>query len=150
VIDTSHLNVHELKDSVTQHVLGAARPIVLTLVSFGFRYGTPQAVELLFDVRFLPNPYFDAQLRERSGREREVFEYVLENPQGKAFYERLCGWLDFLLPLYEAEGKSYITVGFGCTGGRHRSVAVVEALAKALRESGREVNVDHRDSEKSQ
>jgi UPF0042 nucleotide-binding protein len=150
VIDTSRLNVHELKDSVIQHVFGAARPIVVTLVSFGFRYGTPQAVELLFDVRFLPNPYFDAQLRDKSGREREVSEYVLENPRGKAFFERLRGWLDFLLPLYEAEGKAYITVGFGCTGGRHRSVAVVETLAKTLRESGREVNVDHRDSEKSQ
>jgi len=150
VIDTSRLNVHELKDSVIQHVLGAARPIVVTLVSFGFRYGTPQAVELLFDVRFLPNPYFDAQLRERSGREREVSDYVLENSRGEAFFERLRGWLDFLLPLYEAEGKAYITIGFGCTGGRHRSVAVVEALAKTLRENGREVNVDHRDSEKSQ
>jgi len=79
-----------------------------------------------------------------------VSEYVLENPRGEAFFERLRGWLDFLLPLYEAEGKAYITVGFGCTGGRHRSVAVVETLAKTLRESGREVNVDHRDSEKSQ
>lgn len=150
VIDTSRLNVHELKDSVIQHVLGAARPIVVTLVSFGFRYGTPQVVELLFDVRFLPNPYFDTQLRERSGREREVSDYVLENSRGEAFFERLRGWLDFLLPVYEAEGKAYITIGFGCTGGRHRSVAVVEALAVALRESGREVNVDHRDSEKSQ
>ena len=150
VIDTSRLNVHELKDSVIQHVSGVTRPIVVTLVSFGFRYGTPQAVELLFDVRFLPNPYFDAQLRERSGREREVSDYVLENSRGKAFFERLRSWPDFLLPLYEAEGKAYITVGFGCTGGRHRSVAVVEAVAKTLRESGREVNVDHRDSEKSQ
>ncbi len=150
VIDTSRLNVHELKDSVIQHVLGVTRPIVVTLVSFGFRYGTPQAVELLFDVRFLPNPYFDAQLRERSGCEREVSDYVLENSRGEAFFERLRDWLDFLLPLYEAEGKAYITIGFGCTGGRHRSVAVVEALAKTLRESGREVNVDHRDWEKSQ
>lgn len=150
VIDTSRLNVHELKDSVIQHVMGATRPIVVTLVSFGFRYGTPQAVELLFDVRFLPNPYFDERLRERSGCEREVSDYVLANPRGEAFFERLRGWLDFLLPLYEAEGKAYITIGFGCTGGRHRSVAVVETLARALKESGREVNVEHRDSEKSQ
>ena len=150
VIDTSGLNVHELKDNVIQHVLGATRPIAVTLVSFGFRYGTPQAVELLFDVRFLPNPYFDVKLRDRSGRESEVALYVLQNPRGEAFFERLRGWLDFLLPLYEAEGKAYITIGFGCTGGRHRSVAVVEALARALRERGREVNVEHRDSEKSQ
>jgi UPF0042 nucleotide-binding protein len=150
VIDTSRLNVHELKDNVIQHVLGTTRPIVVTLVSFGFRYGTPQSVELLLDVRFLPNPYFDAQLRARSGREREVSDYVLGSPRGEAFFERLRGWLDFLLPLYEAEGKAYITIGFGCTGGRHRSVAVVEALARALRESGHEVNVDHRDSERIQ
>jgi UPF0042 nucleotide-binding protein len=149
VIDTSHLNVHELKDSVIQHVMGATRPIVVNLMSFGFRYGTPPAVELLFDVRFLPNPYFDEALRERSGREREVSDYVLANSRGEAFFERLRGWLDFLLPLYEAEGKAYITIGFGCTGGRHRSVAVVEALARTLGESGREVNVEHRDSEKS-
>jgi UPF0042 nucleotide-binding protein len=150
VIDTSHLNVHELKDSVIQHVMAAARPIVVTLVSFGFRYGTPQALELLFDVRFLPNPYFDVRLRERSGRDREVSDYVLENSRGRAFLERLRSWLDFLLPLYESEGKAYLTMGFGCTGGRHRSVAVVEALAETIRASGREVNVDHRDSEKSQ
>jgi UPF0042 nucleotide-binding protein len=150
VIDTSHLNVHELKDSVIQHVTAAARSIVVTLVSFGFRYGTPQALELLFDVRFLPNPYFDVHLRERSGRDGEVSDYVLENSRGRAFLERLRGWLDFLLPLYESEGKAYLTMGFGCTGGRHRSVAVVEALAETLRASGREVNVDHRDSEKSQ
>ncbi len=150
VIDTSHLNVHELKDSVIQHVMAAARSIVVTLVSFGFRYGTPQALELLFDVRFLPNPYFDVRLRERSGRDREVSDYVLENSRGRAFLERLRSWLDFLLPLYETEGKAYLTIGFGCTGGRHRSVAVVESLAETLRASGREVNVDHRDSEKSQ
>lgn len=150
VIDTSHLNVHELKDSVIQHVKAAARSIVVTLVSFGFRYGTPQALELLFDVRFLPNPYFDLHLRERSGRDREVSDYVLENSRGQAFLERLRSWLDFLLPLYEAEGKAYLTIGFGCTGGRHRSVAVVESLAETLRASGREINVDHRDSEKSQ
>jgi UPF0042 nucleotide-binding protein len=150
VIDTSNLNVHELKDSVIQHVMAVARSIVVTLVSFGFRYGTPQALELLFDVRFLPNPYFDVRLRERSGRDREVSDYVLENSRGRAFLERLRGWLDFLLPLYESEGKAYLTMGFGCTGGRHRSVAVVEALAETIRASGREVNVDHRDSEKSQ
>jgi len=149
-IDTSRLNVHQLKASVIQRVLGAARPIVVNLISFGFRYGTPQTMELLFDVRFLANPYFDALLRPLSGCEREVSDYVLKNPRGAAFFERLNGWLDFLLPLFEAEGKAYVTIGFGCTGGRHRSVAVVDALAATLRESGREVNVEHRDVEKSQ
>lgn len=149
-IDTSRLNVHQLKASVVQRVLGAARPIVVNLISFGFRYGTPQTMELLFDVRFLANPYFDARLRPLSGRDREVSEYVLDNPRGAAFVERLNGWLEFLLPLFEAEGKAYVTIGFGCTGGRHRSVAVVDTLAEALRKSGREANVEHRDLEKSQ
>jgi UPF0042 nucleotide-binding protein len=149
VVDTSRLNVHELKSSVVQHVLGGTRPIVVNLISFGFRYGTPQTVELLFDVRFLSNPHFDALLREHTGREREVADYVLENSRGAAFFERLRGWLDFLLPLFEAEGRAYVTIGFGCTGGRHRSVAVVEALAETLRKRGREVTVEHRDLEKS-
>jgi UPF0042 nucleotide-binding protein len=105
-------------------------------------------MELLFDVRFLPNPHFDDSLRDRTGREPDVSAFVLENARGSAFFERLCDWLDFLLPLYDAEGKAYLTVGFGCTGGRHRSVAVAEAAAGALRERGREVNVDHRDVEK--
>jgi RNase adapter protein RapZ len=150
VIDTSRLNVHELKANIVQRVLGGARPIVVNLVSFGFRYGTPETLELLFDVRFLPNPHFDARLRERSGRERDVAKYVLENERGAAFFERLCDWLDFVLPLFEDEGKAYVTIGIGCTGGRHRSVSVVEALAERLRKQGREVNVDHRDVEKAQ
>ncbi len=148
VIDTSRLNVHQLRAAVVQHVSGKVRPIVVNLVSFGFRYGTPQTMELLFDVRFLPNPHFDDGLRERTGRERDVSEYVLKNPRGTAFFDRLCDWLDFLLPLYDAEGKAYLTVGFGCTGGRHRSVAVAEAAAAVLRDRGREVNIDHRDVER--
>ena len=145
VVDTSRLNVHQLRAAVVQHVSGKIRPIVVNLVSFGFRYGTPQTMELLFDVRFLPNPHFDDGLRERTGREPDVSAFVLENPRGIAFFDRLCDWFDFLLPLYDAEGKAYLTVGFGCTGGRHRSVAVAEAAASALRDRGREVNVDHRD-----
>ena len=150
VIDTSRLNVHQLKAAVVQYVAGHARSIVVNLISFGFRYGTPQTMELLFDVRFLPNPYFEEGLRERTGAEREVAEYVLKNTRGAAFFERLVEWLDFLLPMYDAEGKAYVTVGIGCTGGRHRSVAIAEALAAELQRKGREVNVDHRDVERSQ
>lgn len=147
-IDTSQLNVHELRDAVVRALSGERRPGVVNLVSFGFRYGTPEALELLFDVRFLPNPYFEEKLRMDSGLARDVSRYVLESARGQAFFERLHGWLDFLLPLYDAEGKAYLTVGIGCTGGRHRSVAVTEALARALRDGGREVNVQHRDVEK--
>ena len=148
-IDTSALNVHELRDEILRGLTGRRRPGVVNLVSFGFRYGTPEAVELLFDVRFLPNPYFEASLSMQSGLDEGVARYVLESKRGQEFFERLRGWLDFLLPLYDAEGKAYLTVGIGCTGGRHRSVAVGEALARALREAGREVNVVHRDVEKS-
>jgi UPF0042 nucleotide-binding protein len=148
-IDTSQLNVHQLKAAIVQGVSGQSRPTVVNLVSFGYRYGTPDALELLFDVRFLPNPYFESGLREGTGRDAPVSEYVLGSTRGAALIERLREWLRFLLPLYDSEGKAYVTIGVGCTGGRHRSVAVTEAMAAALRGEGREVNVEHRDVEKS-
>jgi UPF0042 nucleotide-binding protein len=148
-IETSALNVHQLKASVVQHIAGETRATVVNLVSFGFRYGTPPAIEQLFDVRFLPNPYFEERLRERSGYDQEVADYVLQNSLGTALFERLCDLCNFLVPLYDQEGKAYVTIGVGCTGGRHRSVAVVEALAESIRSTGREVNVEHRDVERS-
>jgi UPF0042 nucleotide-binding protein len=144
-IETSALNVHQLKANVIHHIAGADRTTVVNLVSFGFRYGTPAAVEQLFDVRFLPNPYFEERLRERSGKDPEVADYVLKNALGTALFERLCDLCKFLVPLYDQEGKAYVTIGVGCTGGRHRSVAIVEALAASIRSTGREVNVEHRD-----
>jgi UPF0042 nucleotide-binding protein len=148
VIDTSELNIHQLRDTVVGFVAGSARPTVVNMVSFGFRYGAPSSAELLFDVRFLPNPHFEPSLRPRTGEDREVAEYVLKNECASALMDRLCGLLTFLLPLYDGEGKPYITVGIGCTGGRHRSVAILNALAQELRAQGREVNVTHRDLEK--
>lgn len=148
-IDTSSLNVHQLKELVIQHVAGKARPTVVNLISFGFRFGTPQAPELLFDVRCLPNPFFDERLRDRTGTDQEVSKYVLGNPVGSELFERLRDLCDFLLPLYDREGKAYVTIGVGCTGGQHRSVAVVESLADAMGRAGREVNVQHRDLERS-
>jgi UPF0042 nucleotide-binding protein len=148
-VDTSALNVHQLKSTVVQHVAGKARPTVINLISFGFRYGTPPAAELLFDVRFLPNPYFEESLRERTGRDPEVADYVLKSSIGKALLERLRDLCDFLLPLYDEEGKAYVTIGVGCTGGHHRSVSVVDALAAALHSTAREVNVNHRDVERN-
>ncbi len=144
-IETSALNVHQLKAHVIQHIAGQARATVVNLVSFGFRYGTPAAVEQLFDVRFLPNPYFEERLRDRSGLDPEVADYVLKNALGTALLERLCDLCNFLVPLYDQEGKAYVTIGVGCTGGKHRSVAIVEALAASIRGQGREVNVEHRD-----
>ena len=150
VIDTSALNVHQLKTSVVGYVSGEQRPTVVNVVSFGFRFGPPQSVDLLFDVRFLPNPHFEEHLRPRTGEDREVADYVLKNEPGGALFDRLRDFCGFLLPLYDGEGKAYVTIGIGCTGGRHRSVAVAEALAADLRQRGREVNVEHRDTERSE
>ncbi len=147
-VDTTSLNVHQLKAAVIQHVAGGKRSTVVNLISFGFRYGAPRAVELLFDLRLLPNPYFEEQLRPRSGADPTVAEYVLKSSRGEGLFERLLGLLDFVLPIYDGEGKAYLTIGLGCTGGRHRSVAVADALAGRLREQGREVNVEHRDVER--
>ena len=144
-IDTSALNVHQLKEAVIRDVEGRTAQTVVNILSFGFRYGPPNAAELLFDVRFLPNPYFDEGLRAHTGLEDVVAAYVLENDVAGALLERLEGLLDFLLPLYDREGKAYVTIGVGCTGGRHRSVAVARRLAESLRGGGREVNVEHRD-----
>ncbi len=148
VFDTSTMTVHQLKSAIVRHILGESRPTVVNLTSFGFRYGAPQSVELLFDVRFLPNPHFEERLRPRTGHDREVAAYVLENDLGAALYQRLRDFLAFLLPLYDAEGKAYVTIGIGCTGGRHRSVTITDALAVDLRVGGREVNVEHRDVER--
>lgn len=147
-IDTTRLNVHQLRATVASAVSEESRPTVLRLVSFGFRYGTPDSLEGLFDARFLPNPYFDDALRDGNGLDAPVARYALDSERGRDFLARLRDWLGFLLPLYEQEGKAYVTIGVGCTGGRHRSVAVVEALAADLRGAGREVNVEHRDVEK--
>lgn len=144
-VDTTRLNVHQLKDAMAQHVSGLVRATVVSLISFGFRYGTPAAAELLFDVRFLPNPHFDPVLRARTGEDPEVAKYVIDDARTQELLQRLQDLLGFLLPLYDQEGKSYLNIGVGCTGGQHRSVAVSNALARALRAGGREVNVSHRD-----
>jgi len=146
-IDTTSLNVHQLKDAVVRHVAGREKETVINIVSFGFRSGPPNAAELLFDVRFLPNPYFDERLRAGSGLDPEVAAYALGGPVAAELLQRLEGLLDFLLPLYDQEGKAYVTIGVGCTGGRHRSVAVAGRLAELLRARGREVNLEHRDVE---
>ena len=147
-VDTTALNVHQLRETVLRHVSGRVRPTVVNLISFGFRYGAPQAAELLFDVRFLPNPHFEESLREKTGHDAEVSEYVLKNPVGQELFERLRELLGFLLPHYDAEGKAYLSIGIGCTGGRHRSVAIAQALGAELERMGREVNVEDRDVER--
>jgi UPF0042 nucleotide-binding protein len=147
VVDTSAMSVHDLKRFVTRHYTGRERggPIEIELVSFGFRYGGPEAADLVLDVRFLPNPHFEPNLREFSGEKPAVAAYVLDSPRSRAFLERLDDFLGFLVPLYEEEGKAYLTIAIGCTGGVHRSVAVVRALEAHLRERKMDVRVTHRD-----
>ncbi len=148
-LDSSDLNVHELRRAIAEWAGGAARGPVVSLVSFGFRFGLPRAADLVFDVRFLPNPHFEPALRPRTGLDPEVARFVLDNAAAKELLDRLGSLLRFLLPLYEHEGKSYLTVAVGCTGGRHRSVAVLEALAAELRRAGHTVSLAHRDAEKT-
>jgi UPF0042 nucleotide-binding protein len=146
VVDTSRLNVHQLRETVVRHIVGDRRSTVVNLLSFGYRFGTPRGAELLFDVRFLPNPHFEPGLRELTGEDPDVAEYVLKGERTQALLAHLRSLLGFLLPLYDDEGKAYLTIGVGCTGGRHRSVAIADQLAQDLRALGREVNVSHRDS----
>ncbi len=146
-IDTTDLSVHDLKRLVTRHFSGADRSgsLELNLVSFGFRYGLPEAADLMIDVRFLPNPNFEPELRHRTGLDADVAAYVLDDSRTAEFLERFFAFLEFLLPRYEEEGKAYLTLAVGCTGGQHRSVAVVGALECHLRDRKIEVRVSHRD-----
>ena len=144
-VDTSSLNVHQLRETVTQYVSGRQRTTAVNVMSFGFRNGTPQSAELLFDLRFLPNPYWDDHLRGLTGEDEAVASFVLDSEKGREFFGRLRDFVGYLLPHYDEEGKAYLTIGLGCTGGQHRSVAVAVALAKALGEQGREVHLEHRD-----
>jgi len=150
VVDTSDLNVHELRQIVQASYRGEEHSdrMHVFVVSFGFKYGVPTNTDLVFDVRFLPNPHFVDDLRPQTGQHPEVARYVLKTPSGELFMKYLQEFLAVLLPLYEQEGKSYLTVSLGCTGGRHRSVATSEALAHYLRQLGYWVTCQHRDMAK--
>ena len=151
VIDTTRMNVHELRDAITARfgAAGEADALNVTLVSFGYRNGIPANSDLVFDVRFLPNPYFVEGLKPYPGTDPRVAEWVLARGQTQEFVDHLETLLAFLLPQYKAEGKSYLTVSLGCTGGRHRSVVLADELARRLTESHRaRVKVTHRDVDK--
>lgn len=150
VLDTSQFSVHELKALIVHRFqVPREKPkMLVTLVSFGFKYGTPHSLDLLFDVRFLPNPHFVEALRPQSGLDEEVVNFLEEKPQYSEFFDRLFGFIAYLVPAYEKEMKSYVTIGIGCTGGRHRSVAIVDRLGKKLRERGLAVEMVHRDRER--
>lgn len=150
IIDTSEFNVHQLRDRVIRLVRGeeGSSRFAVELISFGFRYGVPLDANLVMDVRFLPNPHFVPELRPHSGREPQVRDYVCSRPETAEFLKRFGSLLEFLLPSYRREGKSYLTIAVGCTGGRHRSVALVEVLAEQMTSAGFDVRISHRDMEK--
>ena len=149
VNDTTTLNVHELKRIVARRfVAGGGTRLGVTVVSFGFRFGIPTHADMVLDVRFLPNPYFIPELKPFPGTDPRVSGFVLGQPDAKAFLERLAELLGFLLPRYRTEGKSYLTIAIGCTGGKHRSVALAGALAERLEAAGQPVRLWHRDVEK--
>ena len=150
IIDTTELTVHDLRRQLIDYIgRGVDRPsMVVRLLSFGFKYGIPVHADLVFDLRFLPNPHFVEELRPKTGMDPAVSTYVLESPETQEFLARLRSLLDFTLPQHAREGKAYLTIALGCTGGRHRSVAIAEELGRQLGGT-HEVVVSHRDVERA-
>ncbi|MFB3851715.1 MAG: RNase adapter RapZ [Acidobacteriota bacterium] len=150
LIDTSHFNIHQLREEVLRHLetLSLEARMVVNIVSFGFSKGMPPEASLIFDVRFLPNPYFVPDLKDLDGRDSRVSNFVLQSEEGKLFLEKLKDFLDFLLPRFQKEGKAYLTIGIGCTGGRHRSVAIAKEIYNYLKEKNLyDVNLRHNEIE---
>lgn len=147
ILDTSDFNVHELREVIqgTYAMQDAKGRMHILVRSFGFKFGVPSNTDLLFDVRFLPNPHFDPELRAYSGRDPRVVRYVLGEPVSNEFLMHLREFLTMLVPLYAKEGKSYLTISMGCTGGKHRSVVIAEEVGRHLRQLGYRVACHHRD-----
>jgi len=150
VIDTSHITVHQLKQMLVE-LYGEQEPrlgLNVNLISFGYKYGIPYDADLVLDCRFLPNPFFVEDLKAHDGRAVAVRRFVFDHPEGRGFLERVREFLAYLLPRYQREGKAYLTVAVGCTGGRHRSVALVEELREVVEQAGFPLTVSHRDVER--
>ena len=150
IIDTSEFNVHQLKDFILRIIRGdeGVNPFAIEVQSFGFRYGIPMESSIVMDVRFLPNPFFVPELKEFSGLDDAVREYIVDQPLTAAFIDYFFPMLDMLVPAYQQEGKAYLTISIGCTGGRHRSVALAEITAMHLQTIWPSVRITHRDIEK--
>jgi UPF0042 nucleotide-binding protein len=148
VVDSSRFNVHELRAHITSKFTQGStdRDILISIVSFGYKAGVPVDADLLFDVRFLPNPHFVPEFKPLTGRHPKVASYIRSFPQTQEFIDRISELLIYLLPHYVREGKSYLTIGFGCTGGQHRSVLIAEEVKKRLARAGYRAKVVHRDS----
>jgi RNase adapter protein RapZ len=146
LIDTSQFNVHELRNFVNHRFKAEnKKPLLVSLVSFGYKFGVPTDADLMFDVRFLPNPHFVPRLRRYTGRDAKVRRYIQSFPQTGEFLRRMQSLLTYLIPHYIEEGKSYLTIAFGCTGGKHRSVMMAEWMQHALQKKGFATRVVHRD-----
>jgi UPF0042 nucleotide-binding protein len=150
IIDTSDFNVHELRDVIqsTYSTENAKGRMQIVVMSFGYKFGVPYNTDLVFDVRFLPNPHFDPELRPYTGLDPRIVRYVFGDTRSQHFMAELQDFLIMLVPMYADEGKSYLTISIGCTGGKHRSVATVEEIGRVLRRSGYRVACHHRDIEK--
>ncbi len=147
IINTSELNVHELKAKIldiAQKTRKTAR-MRINIVSFGFKYGIPYDADLIMDVRFLANPYFIPELKQLDGEAQAIKDFVLGHRETGEFLEKYCNLIDFLIPLYEREGKTYLTIAIGCTGGRHRSVAIARTIYEHIHAMGKTVELNHRD-----
>jgi len=147
IIDTSSFTPHQLRQFVISlyRVQKGKKAITIVLISFGFKFGTPQNIDLLFDVRFLPNPNFVPELKPLKGTDKRVSDYVLKKQEAKVFMSKIKALIDFLIPLYIKEGRSYLTIGIGCTGGNHRSPAIVERLQRYLKKHPIDLSIVHRD-----
>jgi RNase adapter protein RapZ len=148
ILDTSHYTVHRLRDYIREHydLRSSATPLVVAVMSFGYKYGVPAEADLVFDVRFLPNPNFVPALKRLTGSHPRVVRYLKRQKDTTALLTRLLDFMAWLLPRYVREGKTYLTIGIGCTGGRHRSVMIANALSAALKDKGYAVRAYHRDS----
>ena len=150
IIDTSDLNIHELRERLEAQFSEDEmnRPMRVSIRSFGFKHGSPRDTDLLFDVRFLPNPHWVPELRDMRGTHQPVSDYVLSSEGAKEFVDRVDELLEFLIPMFQSEGKSYLSIGIGCTGGHHRSVAIAEELRNRLSAHGINASVSHHDIER--
>ena len=149
LLDTSELTPHELKAQILQLLDAYSKQqLAISIHSFSYKYGIPPGVDMIIDVRFLRNPHWDADLRGKDGRDEKVAAYILDDPRFEMFFEKISSLAQMLLPAYIEEGKAHLSIGFGCTGGQHRSVMVTERLAAALTNAGWEVSIRHRELER--
>ncbi|WP_264212145.1 RNase adapter RapZ [Leisingera thetidis] len=145
LLDTSAMNVHQLKAEIERWFAPEGRALALSVQSFSYKRGMPHGIDMVFDCRFLANPYWQPELRQRNGREQAVQDYVRSDARFGPFFSRVLDLTRLLLPAYREEGKSHFSIAFGCTGGQHRSVTMAETLAKALAEDGLQVSIRHRE-----